>query len=198
MAVAASRQREVSQLRAASNWKFYAAWIAAAAVIIIVPRMAAGHSLAADWAANRGALVMARVELQGWPAGQWDDGRNAAELVPAALLFQQAVAIDAGNRTAQHRLGLIALLRQDFDTAVARLEIANQLDPRHRGIIKALGYSYVWQGNLEKAAVFLDDIPESPQEMDAYIHWWGVQQQPELASRAEQMADILRGNGRSS
>ena len=152
----------------------------------------------ADWVANQGALAMARSELRDWPTGQWDDGRNSAELAPAALMFQQAVAIDAENRTAQHRLGLIAMLQQDFDTAVTHLETANELAPHHRGIIKALGYSYVWQGDVEKAATILDVIPEAQREMEAYMHWWHIQQQPELASRAEQMANVLQENGRSS
>ncbi len=154
--------------------------------------------VSAKWQANLGAVQMAKVELREWPTGQWDDGQNSAELAPAALMFQRAVAIDTENRTAHHRLGLIAMLQQDFDTAVTHLEAANELDPHHRGIIKALGYSFVWQGDLGKAFTFLDVIPESHREMEAYIHWWGVQQQPELASRAEQMAIVLQENGRSS
>jgi len=198
MAVAVSQKREVSWLLAATDWKFYTAWIAVVIIIMVVPRTLTGHSLAADWVTNQSALAMARIELKGWPTGQWDDGHKAAELIPANLLFQQAAAIDAENRTAQHRLGLIAMVQRDFETAVTHLETAYELDPHHRGIVKTLGYSYVWQGDLEKATFFLGNIPESQQEMEAYIHWWRVQQQPELATRAEQMANILQENGRYS
>jgi Flp pilus assembly protein TadD len=134
---------------------------------------------------------MARIELQGWPTGQWDDGRNAEALAPAVSLLQRAVAIETDNRTAQHRLGLIAMVRQDFDTAVDHLEIAHELDPHHRGLVKTLGYSYAWQGNLDQAAALLAHIPESHREMREYEKWWGYQGRPDLAAYAEEMAMVV-------
>ena len=98
------------------------------------------------WYANLGSVEMARVELDGWPTGKWDDGSNVALLEPAEGLFHQALSFNPNNRTANHRLGLIAMLKRDFPTAISYLEPAYQIDLDHRGIRKSLGYSYLWSG----------------------------------------------------
>ncbi len=193
MAVAVSRKRELSWLQAVSDWKLYAAWGVAVVVIMIAPYMIGGHSFVADWAANRGALMMAQSELRGWPTGQWNDGDNIGELALTAPIFQRVVAIDAGNRTAHHRLGLLAMLHQDFDASVVHLEVANEIDPRHRGIAKALGYSYIWQGDINSAIPILMAYPEAEDELDAYTWWWKTQGRDDLAVQANiALAELKR------
>ena len=41
------------------------------------------------------------------------------------------------------------MLKRDFPTAVDHLEIAQRGDPYHRGMIKALGLSYLWNGEVD-------------------------------------------------
>jgi hypothetical protein len=69
---------------------------------------------------------------------------------------------------AHYRLGLIAMLKRDFPTAVSHLEVAHRADPDHRGIVKALGFSYIWNGQIEAALPLLSLIPESKQEIAIY------------------------------
>ncbi len=184
--VLASRQREVERLRpfsfAAPVFIFLAAALAA---LTLQP------SLLGRWYANRGAAAMARIELQDWPTQIWDDGRYAAQLAPAQAFLQRAIAIQPANRTAQSRLGLIALAKRDFETAVTHLQIAHDRDPDHRGIAKSLGYSYVWTGDLGRAADLLADIPEARREMKAYVHWWNEQGRPDLAALADAQAAAM-------
>ena len=104
-----------------------------------------------------------------------------------ALLFiacKSALQFEPHNQTANYRLGLISLLRQDFKTAAANLETAYQEAPNHRGIIKSLGYCYVWLGELDRAQALLSRIPEAQNEMSVYIWWWGTQDRPDLSERA--------------
>lgn len=147
--------------------------------------------LRSAWYANWGAVQVARHDLAAFPSAQWDDGERKSELAQAEDLFRRALQTDPRSRTAHHRLGLIAMLRRDFSMSVVHLEAAHRLDPKHRGIRKALGNSYTWAGQPHAAAQLLVEIPEAQHEMKNYVWWWGTQKQAELSSRAEQMATYL-------
>jgi O-antigen ligase len=145
----------------------------------------------AAWHANLGAVEMARVELAGFPGTGWDDGSEAALLAPAEGYFLQALAYNPSNRTANHRLGLIAMQRWDFATAVSYLETAHRIDDDHRGITKALGYSHVWSDEFDRAAPLLNQIPEAGQELSTYVWWWETQGRGDLAENANSMLAYL-------
>jgi O-antigen ligase len=149
-------------------------------------------SLLSTWYADLGAVHMSQIELADFPSGRWDDGSQVAALTSAEGLFQKALQLNPNNRTAHHRLGLIAMLRRDFPTALAHLEKAHHLDPSHRGIRKSLGYTYVWAGQLDLAKQVLAQIPEAQQELDVYIWWWGTQNRPDLSARAKEATLILK------
>ena len=136
------------------------------------------------WYANLGALQMSQAELKNFPTNQWATSDMAHRLEAAESTLQEALQYDPQNQTANYRLGLISMLRQDFKTAAANLETAYQEAPNHRGIIKSLGYSYVWLGDMDKAQTLLDWIPEAQDEMKVYIWWWGTQGRPDLSERA--------------
>jgi lipopolysaccharide biosynthesis regulator YciM len=135
---------------------------------------------------------MAQVELSDYPSGEWKSGQNSNALQPAEISLIRALRINADNRTAQHRMGLIALLHQDFPAAVGHLERAYELDPGHRGVRKALGYSYAWDGKLDQSVSMLADIPEAESEMKVYIHWWQQQNREDLALKAQQVYTRLQ------
>jgi O-antigen ligase len=136
------------------------------------------------WYANLGAIHMARVQLADWPTQKWEDGSTLPALNSVEALFQKSLNLNPKNRTANHRLGLIAMLRQDFSTAAHFLDTAYQANPQHRGVIKSLGYTLVWEGEIERASELLRMIPEAAQEMDVYIFWWNTLNRPDLSSRA--------------
>jgi O-antigen ligase len=141
------------------------------------------NNVRSAWSANLGAVRMAKVELAGFPTNQWTDPAILHALQQADDSLRSALQADPTNRTANHRLGLIALLRGNFPSAAAYLERAKQEAPNHRGIIKSLGYSYVWLGDTEKASLLLSKIPEARTELDIYVWWWGVQGQPGIAEK---------------
>jgi hypothetical protein len=145
----------------------------------------------AAWIANRGAVQMSQVELKDFPTGQWATSEIVPRLEMADTTLHSALQYDPRNQTANYRLGLISMLRQDFKTAAANLETAYQEAPNHRGIIKNLGYCYVWLGDMDKAQTLLDRIPEAQNEMSVYIWWWGTQSRPDLSKNASIMSSRL-------
>jgi hypothetical protein len=143
------------------------------------------------WYANLGAVQMSQAELKDFPTGQWATSEIVPRLELAETTFQAALKYEPRNQTANYRLGLISMLRQDFKTAAANLETAYQESPNHRGIIKSLGYCYVWLGDMNKAQKLLDQIPEAPNEMKVYIWWWETQSRPDLSEMASLMVSRL-------
>ena len=143
------------------------------------------------WYANLGAVQMSQAELKDFPTGEWSQADSVPSLEKAEITFRSALRHDPENQTANYRLGLIAMLRQDFETAVENLEIAYGQAPAHRGIIKSLGYCYVWLGEMDEAQALLRQIPEAQHEMEVYSWWWGTQGRPDLSERASLMAQRL-------
>jgi tetratricopeptide (TPR) repeat protein len=149
---------------------------------------------ASSWYAGLGAVSMAKVELADFPKERWDEGENLPALVEAEALFERALAYDPNNRTANHRLGLINLLRRDFPEAVIYLERAHKVDPYHKGIQKTLGYGLAWNGQFERAGAVLSEIPEARQELSVYTWWWGIQERNDLSSGAASTLEFITLN----
>ena len=143
------------------------------------------------WYANLGAVQMSQVELKDFPSSEWETSEMTPRLELAESTLQTALRYEPNIQTANYRLGLISMLRQDFITAAAYLETAYQKAPNHRGIIKSLGYCYVWLGEMNKAQRLLDQIPEAKHEMEVYVWWWGTQARPDLSARASRMVSRL-------
>jgi len=157
--------------------------------VLIVPALIAlfminPNRFRAAWIANLGAVQMSQVELKDFPTGQWATSEIVPRLEMADTTLHSALQYDSRNQTANYRLGLISMLSQDFRTAAANLETAYQEAPNHRGIIKNLGYCYVWLGEMDKALPLLARIPEAQNEMSVYIWWWRTQGRPDLSDKA--------------
>ncbi len=146
----------------------------------------------ADWHAYQGVWLMDHAVLPGWPRNEWRHGNFTNLLAPARHHFETALALDNNNRTAHQRLGMIALWEQDIETAVFHLQQAYTQDPAHRGVIKSLGYAYVWQGQPAQAFALLSQIPEAVLELEAYSAVWHDLNQPVLAERAAAMVAMLK------
>jgi hypothetical protein len=191
MALALDAREEKDSLRVVwTRWQFAGLVVLAAASLLAF--IAFDRPMASTWYSNLGAVQMDQYQLADYPSGEWDNGQDSDGLEPAEISLTRALRINPDNRTAQHRMGLIALLQQDFPAAVGHLERAYELDPGHRGIRKTLGYSYAWDGKLEQSVSMLVDIPEAEQEMKVYIHWWQEQHRDDLAARAQQVYTRLQ------
>lgn len=149
------------------------------------------NMIRSSWYANIGAVEMAKVELMDFPVNKWVGAKHVPELTTAETSLLSSLQFDPHNQTANYRLGLISLARQDFPSARDYLLEAYHQSPRHRGIIKSLGYCYVWLGDMENARLFLKNIPEAKIELDAYVGWWGTQGRGDLSGNAAVMSSEL-------
>jgi O-antigen ligase len=143
------------------------------------------------WYANLGSVQMARVELEDFPNNGWVGNEIVPELDEAKKTLHSALRLDPQNRTANQRLGMIAMHRMDFDSAVDFFEASYAEAPDHRGVIKSLGYGYLWSDNLQMAQEFFVYIPEVSQELSVYTWWWKVQGQDDLSEKAELVLGLI-------
>ena len=162
-----------------------------ALIVILGSMIIFQRPILSAWFTNLGAVEMAKVQLADFPTGVWDEGQHVNQLFNAEALFNRALFYDPRNPSANYRLGLIAMLKKDFPTAVNHLEIAHLGDPYHRGIIKALGFSYLWNDQVEVAQPLLSLLPESNQEVNIYAWWWVQQNRPDLAAYAKQYLRLI-------
>jgi O-antigen ligase len=162
--------------------------------IILIGIFAFYRPLLSSWYTDLGAVEMAKVELSDFPTGRWDEGQHVDLLSPAKSLLDQALYYEPTNPGANYRLGLIAMLKRDYPAAVSYLEIAHRSDPYHRGILKSLGLSYIWNGQIKDAISLLSLLPESNQELAIYPWWWREQNRQDLAANAEEYLKMV-GSG---
>ena len=186
LAVRGAEPRQPAKVAPARRWYTPVLLVILTAAVVMNFR-----SICSMWYANLGAVELSRVQLEGFPERGWQGPAIVPKLAPAESALLSALAFDPVNRTANHRLGLIAMFRRDFSSAAGYLAAAQQGAPAHRGIIKSLGFSYAWLGDMDNAVSFLKEIPETEKELDAYYSWWKEQGRDDLSERVVQVYQAL-------
>lgn len=164
--------------------------ITVAAVLLIAGAIFFWRPLLGMWYANLGAIEQTRAEL----SPDLDDSAREAANVAAVNNFARALSVMPVQPVANRRLGLLALNRQNFETAAVYLEQAYRQEPGNQATLKALGLAYVWLDRLDQAEPLLrqrDDRDEIIEELGNWSSWWASQGQPGLAAQAQEMARRL-------
>jgi hypothetical protein len=162
----------------------------AAVVLIVGGAIVFWRPLLGAWYANLGAVQQTRAEL----ASDLDDPTRETTTIAAVNSFARALNVRPVQPVANRRLGLMALDRQNFETAVLYLEQAYRQEPGNQATLKALGLAYVWTGQLDLAEPLLqqrDDLDEVIEELGNWSSWWAGQGRPALAAYATEMAQRL-------
>jgi O-antigen ligase len=173
------------------NFRIKSNWILLTIPFVILLGGWFYRPLRASIEANIGSVNMARMQLKDWPSGKWQTADKVGVLSSAKEWFYDALKFDSSNRTANYRLGLIALQEENFKIAVTFLQEARRHSPDHRGVRKALGYALTWMGENQQAVWLLSSVPEAVDELDVYSWWWNNQGNRDLAEKASQMNSQL-------
>jgi tetratricopeptide (TPR) repeat protein len=164
-------------------------WLLAAG-LIIVGVVIFWRPLLSAWYANLGALQQTRAEL----SPDWSDSTREAATKAAIGDFSSALAVNPAQPAANRRLGLMALEREKFEPAIQYLEQAYLRQPGNQATLKALGYAYLWSGQLDRAELplrRLDDRGNLIEDLRAWSFWWASQNRPTLAESTDEMIDRL-------
>lgn len=179
--------RHPQRARSRPRLAMIAAAVAVLAILSLV--LARREPLAAQWYSNLGALRQSAIELPQvkFPHPTPPQVRRASDLAPAIQMYELALVHDPANVTAHTRLGLIALDRYEFPQALEHLQVAYNSDPNNRAVVKALGYAYVWTGQLDRAEPLLTQISEAQTELDYFIGDWDKLGRSDLGAHAREM-----------
>jgi len=132
-----------------SKWKTGAA----VAAFLIILGAVFYRPLMAAWYTNLGTIFQTQADLSSMDHFARDELTDKA-----VAYFEQSLRLQPAQPSVELRLGLIALDRQEFDTALTHLERAYRQEPTNQTIIKALGLTYKWTGKPELADQFLSQL----------------------------------------
>jgi putative inorganic carbon (HCO3(-)) transporter len=172
----------------------YGKWIALAVVAVglLVALLVFWRPLASAWYANIGAIYQTKADPLLSP--NLDDPVREAMTRRAVTYFERALSLNPAQSVANRRLGMMALERQDFETAVTYLEQAYPQEPENQATLKALGYAYVWTGQLDLAEQRFRQIDFESRlvgELEYWHWWWGTQNREDLSTYAGEVAKRL-------
>jgi O-antigen ligase len=146
--------------------------------------------LLSAWYVNLGALDQTRADL----TPNLDDSIREDWMQRAVAHFNEALTLEPLQPAANRRLGLLAFNREDYDTAIVYLKLAHQQETANQATIKALGYAYMWTGQLDEAEKLLRQI-DNPwlliYELKQWSGHWQGMGQPALADYAATVAQRL-------
>jgi putative inorganic carbon (HCO3(-)) transporter len=162
--------------------------VGAALFVVMIP--VAAILLVNNLYINLGALQQTRADLA---PSLSDEQRNQA-LNQAIQDYQQALTLNPGQPTIHWRMGLMALNNDSFPEAIEHLQIAYAALPGHRGIQKALGYAFLWDGQIQQAETLLKPWVEVPGELGYWSWWRGTQGQDQLSEYAQELRTRLTEN----
>jgi tetratricopeptide (TPR) repeat protein len=145
----------------------------------------------AAWFANLGALSQTRAELAvyHWPEwGSQDELRRSGriDLKPAIELYEQALAFDKTNATANRRMGQIEFALGEYDAACGNIQIAYKVAPYQRATRQFLGECYAITGQIDRAAELWRSIDLGQGQLTVRWASYASLNDKERAARIEQ------------
>ncbi len=167
--------------------KFYP-WLVI--VALVIAGLLFWQPLISAWYANWGAVYQAKAEL----TPNLEQSTRTSLAQRAESYFKRSLAWQPEQPVANRRLGMMALDQQNFALAVSYLERAYRHEPHNQATLKALGYAYLWTGQLDAAQPLFEQVEFKSRlvgELGYWRWWWGRQGRQELAAYAGEMARRL-------
>jgi hypothetical protein len=125
--------------------------------------------LGAMWFANLGAVSETRQELSQYhfPETLVEYVRRDEDFSQSESYFQQAIAMDFGNVTANQRLGQLALARADYEAAKNYFLAADERDPSNPVTWQLLGAAYLGLGQIDNAHEYWARLADAPSRLES-------------------------------
>jgi O-antigen ligase len=167
--------------------------LAISVIVLLVMAFVWRDPLFSRLASNLGVIHQSQAELgvYSWP--EWpiqDEVRRQVNLEQPVAEFEQALALDPRNATANRRLGMIELSLGDYEAALGHLEAAYAAEPWSHTTRQLLGEAYLANGRLEEGRALWDGLSNAQQQLDHRVWWYQYIGDTE---RAEWMRQAARG-----
>jgi len=188
---APAKEAELAEEPAPFRWRRPRVYGAAALALLILGGVLFRAPMAAAYHADLGVVAQARAELGRWPDVTAQEVRKEGDLSAAIAEYTTALENDAGNRTANHRLGSIALARGDYAQAAGLLERAYRAGPGDQIVWGELAVAYVATGRTQQALPLLRAMPDAVSLLAEQRADWEKADRPELVNRLDAVSLAL-------
>lgn len=165
--------------------------VGALAVLMARPALATLH-------ANLGAVAMTKEELSVYSWPEWpiqDAVRREVELDDAVSHLKRSLSIDGANRTANQRLGIIALAKADYEQALEFLQRADREGIDGGAATQWLGEAYLVNGHLDDAMELWRSVDNGQGQLANRLFWYRYIGDEQRAFWAEEVIDRLSTPG---
>jgi hypothetical protein len=147
----------------------------AAAVVLVAAVVGRRPALSRVWS-NLGAVHESQAELgvYSWPAWPIQDAvRRAVDLSRPVAEFERALALDAGNATANRRLGAMELSLGAYEAALGHLEAAYAAEPGSTTTRQLYGEALIVNGQVDEGAALWAQVNDGQGQLAARAYWYG-------------------------
>jgi hypothetical protein len=124
---------------------------------------------------NLAAVEQSRLELSAY---QWpevviqDEVRRQLDLGPVVAGYEQALALNPGNATANRRLGQIELSLGEYEAALVYLEAAYEATPWDNATRQLWGEALIVNGRVEEGAAIWAMVDRSNDQLELRAFWY--------------------------
>ena len=173
-----------------SSRRWLALGLPIAIVLLLAVAMVWRRPLLSRLYSNLGAVHQSQAELGLYTWPEWpvqDAVRRAVDLSRPVAEFEQALALDPGNATANRRLGMIELSLGEYEEALRHLEAAYAAEPTSGTTRQLLGEALIANGRLDEGRAMWAGVRNSEGQLILRISWYdfiGDEQRTEWMKQA--------------
>ena len=151
-----------------------------AALLLVIGLGATWRPLAAMAWSNWGAIRQIKAEL----IADLPQDTREAHLRASVAGYNRALKLNLNNRTANLRLGNLAVTAGRYDEGIAHLETVWRASPEDPTACKALGLAYAWEGRIDEAAELLRNTKDIVAELNTWGGWHRSEGRRQVAANA--------------
>jgi hypothetical protein len=125
---------------------------------------------------NLGAIQQGQAELSiyEWPVWPIQDAvRLKVDMTKPITQFEQALALDPENPTANRRLGMIELSLGEYEQALKHLEAAYKVESESATTRQLLGEALIVNGRVDEGQALWSTLNNERMQLEARAFWYG-------------------------
>ena len=167
---------------------------AAAAALLLLLIFTGIRPLRSYIFSNMAAVQQSRAELSVYSWPEWrlqDEVRQAVDLTPAIQHYQQALALNPRNASANRRLGQLELSLGDYTAAQQHLALAYAAMPWSNTLRQLYGEALVVNGRLSDGAALWATINNDQDQLAARLFWYEYIHDSKRKDQMQQIVDNL-------
>jgi tetratricopeptide (TPR) repeat protein len=160
----------------APRWRRRVLVAVGATAVVLLAGLVWRRPLLSTAYANLAAVRQSQAELGIYEWPEWrlqDEVRRAVDLSPSIAGYEQALALNPRNPSANRRLGQIELSLGEYEEALAHLETAYAGESWSSTTRQLLGEALIVNGQVDAGRALWQDVNNGQNQLEARAFWYG-------------------------